>query len=184
MRGLLLRLNFLNLEPLNLIFLSVWPNPPACRSSDTFRHFLPMGPHNPLHDHLSDALAALDHHRFGAEIDRDELNLTPVIRIDGSRTVQPSSIPCLEQDHCAAGFEPHSPPEARWQLRSGISARSMGANVQFALAYPHTGPYRRSHSSYKPAAAISLGLWGRTRLISNSDSSTGTRAARPKGARR
>src|SRR5262245_50165945 len=50
----------------------------------------PMRSNNTLNHHLSDALTALNHHRLAAEVDCDQLNLTPVVGIDGSGTVNHS----------------------------------------------------------------------------------------------
>jgi len=51
-------------------------------------HFLPIHPHDSLHHHLSDPLAGLNNNRRVAQINYDDLNLTAVIRIYRSGTIE------------------------------------------------------------------------------------------------
>ena len=64
-------------------------------------HFLPAGAECSLDYELCYPLTSPDHHRLTAEIDRDDLNLAPVIRIDRSRAVYKSQ--SLLQGEPAAG---------------------------------------------------------------------------------
>ena len=54
-----------------------------------------------LHNELGDTLAAPDRERRIAEVDEQNLNLTPVVRIDGPRTVEHSHT--MTQGEAGAG---------------------------------------------------------------------------------
>jgi len=86
-----------------------------------FNYFMPARPDDPLYHHLRDTLAALYDQGLLAEIDGDELNFTPVIGIDGARTVDHRQ--SLFQRHTAARpdlrFETHRQRnrDTRWNER-------------------------------------------------------------------
>ncbi len=53
-----------------------------------FAHLAPNRPHHALDHHLRDALTAFDHDRLGAEVDRDDLDFTAVVRVDGAGAIE------------------------------------------------------------------------------------------------
>ena len=69
--------------------------------------FLPIHPHDPLHDHLSDPLAGLNNNRGLTQVNDDDLNLAAVVRIDGSGTI--------EQGHSLPERETAARPDLRFE---------------------------------------------------------------------
>ena len=85
--------------------------------------FMPLRPHHALHDHLGNALAAFDDDRLGAQINRDHMNFTAKIRVDGSRTVyQGKSL--LER-------KPAARPDLRFETRWHSDSDSGGNQRPF-----------------------------------------------------
>ena len=66
-------------------------------------HFFPTHPRNALNHHLSYSISGTDGHRFRAQVDDSQLNLAPVVRIDGCRGCSPGSRRASGQGRSAGG---------------------------------------------------------------------------------
>ncbi len=96
------------------IFIGVTKPPVLSLRRGEFADLLPLGPADPLHYHLGHSLSAPDDNRLFAQINGNQLNLSPVIRIDGPGAIDQGK--SRSQGETASG--PNLRFKARWQRYS------------------------------------------------------------------